>query len=65
MNVLHHKQQNAIVLFGQRRIGKTSLLRELEAKLPKQGDFLPIFFDLQDKARWPLEQVVRLTCPKE
>jgi tetratricopeptide (TPR) repeat protein len=61
--VLRHSQQNAIALFGQRRIGKTSLLRELEAKLPqaqeKETAYCPIFFDLQDKATWPLEQVLR------
>lgn len=55
-NVLQHSQQNAIVLYGQRRIGKTSILRELEAKLKNEG-YLPIFFDLQDKGTVSLEQV--------
>jgi len=59
LHVLRHHQQNAIVLFGQRRIGKTSVLRELEVKLPQQGPFLPVFFDLQDKAKWPLDRVLR------
>ncbi|RKZ82229.1 MAG: hypothetical protein DRR19_21030 [Candidatus Parabeggiatoa sp. nov. 1] len=58
-HVLRHSQQNAIVLYGQRRIGKTSLLRELEAKLPREGAYTPIFFDLQDKAQQPLQQVLR------
>jgi ABC-type amino acid transport substrate-binding protein len=56
--VLRHYHQNAIVLFGQRRIGKTSLLRELEAKLPKEGAYFPIYFDLLDKAQQPLQQVL-------
>jgi AAA+ ATPase superfamily predicted ATPase len=43
LTVLRHHKHNAILLFGQRRIGKTSVLRELEAKLPTQGDFLTIF----------------------
>ncbi len=55
-NVLQHPQQNAIVLYGQRRIGKTSILKELEAQLAQAG-YLPIFFDLQDKGKLPLEQV--------
>jgi len=59
LNVVRHDNQNAIVLFGQRRIGKTSVLRELKARLPKEGDFLPVFFDLQDKSRWPLDRVLR------
>jgi len=59
LNVVRHDNQNAIVLFGQRRIGKTSVLRELEAKLPKQGDCLPVFVDLQDKAKWPLTKLLQ------
>ena len=55
-NVLQHSQQNAIVLYGQRRIGKTSILRELEDKLKDEG-YLPIFFDLQDKGTVSLELV--------
>ncbi len=55
-NVLQHQHQGAIVLYGQRRIGKTSILKELEAKLAQAG-YLPIFFDLQYKGKFPLEQV--------
>jgi len=55
-NVLQHSQQNAIVLYGQRRIGKTSILKELEAKLTDEG-YLPIYFNLQDKGKLPLEKV--------
>ncbi|EDN71117.1 conserved hypothetical protein [Beggiatoa sp. PS] len=58
LQVLRHPNENAIVLYGQRRIGKTSVLQELEAKLPKQGNYYPIFFDLQDKAQWPLARVL-------
>jgi len=59
LHVIKHSQNNAIVLFGQRRIGKTSVLYELEAKLPKQNACHPVFFDLQDKAFWPLERVLK------
>ena len=34
------------MLFGQRRIGKTSVLQHLEDRLPKEGPFLPVYFDL-------------------
>jgi tetratricopeptide (TPR) repeat protein len=57
-NILCNSQQNAIVLFGQRRIGKTSVLKELEAKLPEKGNYQPIFFDLMDKAHQPLEVIL-------
>ncbi|RKZ92237.1 MAG: hypothetical protein DRR19_04835 [Candidatus Parabeggiatoa sp. nov. 1] len=59
LRVLKHPEDNAIVLFGQRRIGKTSVLHELEAKLPRKGPYYPCFFDLLDKSQWPLERVLR------
>ena len=57
--VVHDHQENAIVLYGQRRIGKTSVLQELEARLPKQEAYYPILFDLQDKAEWSLGRLLR------
>lgn len=64
LNILRHHKQNAILLFGQRRIGKTSVLRELEAKLPTQGDFLTIFFDLQDQSRRSLSDILQALANK-
>jgi tetratricopeptide (TPR) repeat protein len=55
--VLRHRLENAIVLYGQRRIGKTSVLQELEAHL--KGDYHPIFFDLMGKAHQSLDEVLR------
>jgi len=46
-----------IVLFGQRRIGKTSLLHQIRRLLPKR-DFLTVFFNLQDMAKKPLGEVL-------
>jgi hypothetical protein len=46
-NTLSHTHQNAITLFGQRRIGKTSVLKELETRLGKNVNYQPIYFDLQ------------------
>lgn len=50
--------ENGLVLHGQRRIGKTSVLLELTARLGKEGPYVPIYFDLQDQAARPLAQVV-------
>jgi hypothetical protein len=45
---LESPDQNAIVLYGQRRIGKTSILHELPHRL--QGNPCTVFFDLMGKA---------------
>lgn len=51
--------QNAFVLHGQRRIGKTSILQQLKVRLSRHGKFLPIYYDLQDKTEWPTEHVLQ------
>jgi hypothetical protein len=56
--VLRRPQDSAIVLYGQRRIGKTSLLQHLETHLARVGFCEPVYFDLQDKATWPLGRVL-------
>ncbi|NIO67758.1 MAG: ATP-binding protein, partial [Anaerolineae bacterium] len=48
--------QNVVVLWGQRRMGKTSVLHELSSRLPPE--FHPIYFDLQDKAQQKLNEVL-------
>jgi hypothetical protein len=58
MQVLRHPQSNAIVLYGQRRTGKTSVLLQLERQLVSTGEFVPVYFDLQDKADKPLGDVL-------
>ncbi len=59
LRVLRRPQDNAVVLYGQRRIGKTSILQNLQLRLPEHGPYHPIYFDLQDKADLPLERVVQ------
>ena len=54
---LRNPATNALVLFGQRRIGKTSLLLRLQQTL-SADTFLPIYFDLQDQAVRPLGRVL-------
>jgi len=59
LRILRHDQQNAIVLYGQRRIGKTSILQHLATRLPEEGSYCPVYFDLQDKAALPLGRVLQ------
>jgi hypothetical protein len=59
LRILRHERQNAIVLYGQRRIGKTSILQQLATRLPEEGPYCPVYFDLQDKAAWPLGRVLK------
>jgi tetratricopeptide (TPR) repeat protein len=56
-DTLASQDQNAIVLFGQRRIGKTSILRQLRRRLPSPPIYT-VYFDLMDQARKPLGSVL-------
>lgn len=58
LQVLRQRGSNAIVLYGQRRIGKTSVLLQLEKQLARDGEFTPVYFDLQDKAAKSLAEVL-------
>jgi WD40 repeat protein len=64
---LRNSQTNALVLFGQRRIGKTTLLLQLARNLAP-NEFIAIYFDLQDQASRPLGQtladVADILCEK-
>jgi len=59
LQVLRQPGQNALTLFGQRRIGKTSVLQYLARHLVEAGPYRPVYFDLQDKAALPLARVLR------
>jgi len=54
---LRNPMTNVLVLYGQRRIGKTTLLLQLRRTLPA-ANFLPIYFDLQDMATAALYEVL-------
>ncbi|MDQ1351839.1 MAG: hypothetical protein QG657_2144, partial [Acidobacteriota bacterium] len=45
-------------VFGQRRIGKTSLLRKIQDIANKVNHTYPVYFNLQDKARTQLPQLL-------
>ena len=59
LHILDNPHENAIVLYGQRRIGKTSVLKELQTILPSKGHYAPVYLDLQDKAELPFGEVLR------
>lgn len=56
-NEMLSPDRNAVVLFGQRRIGKTSILLQLLLRLPAEF-FLPIYFDLIDYAATSLGRLL-------
>ena len=63
LHILSRPKDNAIILYGQRRIGKTSILQHLAAQLPGEGPYLPVEFDLENKAEWPLGRLLQdLAC---
>ena len=51
--ILASPGQNALIVFGQRRIGKTSLLLQLQQTLPSE-QYKVIYQDLQDRARYSM-----------
>ncbi len=55
--VLSQPDQHAVVLSGQRRIGKTSILQNLQRRLPTD-QFVCVYFDLMNQARKPLGEVL-------
>lgn len=56
---LRQPLEPGIVLFGQRRIGKTSILQELRARLARSGPWTPIFFDLQGRTQASVDDTIR------
>jgi tetratricopeptide (TPR) repeat protein len=58
LDLLCDPQHHGVVLYGQRRIGKTSILQHLKAWLPANGGPRAIYFDLQDKASLPIGTIM-------
>lgn len=59
LSALHSPHNIAVLLYGQRRIGKTSIMQQLAAWLPQKLPCQPVYLDLQDKTDWPLGQLLR------
>lgn len=55
---LGKKHEFNFVIFGQRRIGKTSLLRKLQDDKKIRNLAYPVYFNLQDKAREQLPKLL-------
>jgi phosphate transport system substrate-binding protein len=56
--ILRYPTRNWVILYGQRRIGKTSLLRQLEQRLPTPP-FFTVYVDLAGKELLPLGRALR------
>jgi tetratricopeptide (TPR) repeat protein len=63
--VLNSSHKNAITLFGQRRIGKTSVLKKLEVDLStltstgvESTKYVPVYFDLMYETHYTLETII-------
>jgi AAA ATPase-like protein len=52
------ERAKVILLHGQRRMGKSSVLRQIPIRVPLESEFFFIAFDLQDQARLPLSRVL-------
>jgi len=59
IKLLSTPHENGIILYGQRRIGKTSILLELEANIKQQSHIYPIYFDGQDNVSLSFEQLLK------
>jgi tetratricopeptide (TPR) repeat protein/GTPase SAR1 family protein len=57
-NILEAEQQNVALFFGQRRIGKTSLLHQIVHKFKKKDRVVPVYFDLQGRETKKLGEVL-------
>lgn len=58
LRTLRNPNEDALLLYGQRRIGKTSVLQELKERLPNEGNYFPVYFDLQDQASLPFKTLL-------
>ncbi len=61
LRIFSRSEENAIVLYGQCRIGKTSVLQYLKNTFSQDKSrlYYPVYFDLQDKADWSLDAVLK------
>lgn len=58
ISFLRKKNENNLLIFGQRRIGKTSLLRKLQDAPDLMENASPVYFNLQDKASTQLHKLL-------
>lgn len=58
LTTLDKPSDNVIVLYGRRRIGKTSILKELEVRLSGKQLYVPVYFDLEDKQNLTIDNLL-------
>ena len=58
-NSLQDPQKNVFLLYGQRRVGKTSILQYLEKHLETEGFFHSVYFDLHGKSELSLAEILQ------
>ncbi|MCU0289612.1 MAG: AAA-like domain-containing protein [Acidobacteria bacterium] len=58
LSFLSKENEFNFTIFGQRRMGKTSLLRKIQEVANKVNHTYPVYFNLQDKARTQLPQLL-------
>lgn len=56
--VFRDPEENPILFYGQRCVGKTSILQGLSACLHKPGSYQVVYFNLQSKATLSLSRVL-------
>lgn len=57
-HVLKSPDENTIVLYGQRHVGKTSLLQEVVSRLLTKRHHAPVYFEFQDKEMLSLDEIL-------
>jgi len=58
-NNLHNPGKNIFLLYGQRRVGKTSILQYLEKNLETEELFHSVYFDLHGKSELTLPEILQ------
>ena len=53
-NISGRFSDNMLVVHGQRRVGKTSVLKQLKNRLPEK--YIPVFFDFQGRTNTTINQ---------
>ncbi len=56
--------QRVILLHGQRRIGKSSVLKQIPKQVRLDHQFVFILLDFQDKFQWSLDQIIHYLIQK-
>jgi tetratricopeptide (TPR) repeat protein len=59
LHVLKSPHENTIVLYGQRQVGKTSVLQEVVSRLLTKRHHAPVYFELQDKGMLSLDEILQ------